>query len=249
MMTRNVTMALLLALSPATGMAASAAPAAIAQAVADKARPADMVAMDAGRKPAELLHFLGLKQGDRVLDVVAGGGYYSEIIARAVGPKGSVTAYQPGGAGPALTAVRQHMPNIDLVTTGRDTVTFPPASFDLVLMHLVYHDTYVENPKYHMTRIDPQDFLARIFAATKPGGVVGVVDHAAAPGGDARAVAASLHRIDPERVKADFQRAGFVPDGESRILRVSGDDHSKPVFDPAVRGHTDRFVLKFRKPR
>jgi predicted methyltransferase len=82
----------------------------------------------------------------------------------------------------------------------------------------------------------------------KPGGIVGVVDHVAAAGGDTRQVVDKLHRIDPAVIRADFEQAGFVLDGESDLLRNSGDDHSKLVFDPSVRGKTDRVVYRFRKP-
>ena len=80
------------------------------------------------------------------------------------------------------------------------------------------------------------------------GGIVGVIDHAATPGGDPRAIADKLHRIDPAVVKADFARAGFKLEAESDLLRVAADDRSKLVFDPAVKGNTDRFVMRFRKP-
>ena len=104
-----------------------------------------------------------------------------------------------------------------------------------------------DGEKYKIPQIDPADSLKTLFAAVKPGGIVGVVDHVG-PAGDTRAVVDKLHRIDPEVVKADFRRAGFELVGESPLLRVGGDDHSKLVFDPAVRGKTDRFILKFRKP-
>jgi len=97
-------------------------------------------------------------------------------------------------------------------------------------------------------RTDPAAFLAELFKAMKPGGIVGVVDHVALPG-ETRATADKLHRIDPETVKADFKAAGFVLEGESDLLRMPSDDHAKLVFDPAVRGKTDRFVFRFRKPK
>jgi predicted methyltransferase len=83
----------------------------------------------------------------------------------------------------------------------------------------------------------------------KPGGVIGVIDHVANPGGDTRATVEKLHRIDPDVIKADFQRAGFVLDGTSDLLRNPADDHSLLVFDPNIRGKTDRVVVKFKKPR
>ena len=97
--------------------------------------------------------------------------------------------------------------------------------------------------------MEPAAFLKTVRGAMKPGGVIVVIDHAAAPNNDTRATVDKLHRIDPEVVKADFKRAGFVLVGSSDILRNSADDHSLLVFDPKVRGKTDRFILKFKKPR
>ena len=129
-----------------------------------------------------------------------------------------------------------------------DNPALAPASFDLVFMHLVYHDLYWESAKYGVPRTDPNDVLKQVYTMMKPGGVIGVIDHVANPGGDTRAVVDALHRIDPATLKADFLRAGFVFDGESNVLRVPGDDHTKLVFDPAVRGKTDRVVYRFHKP-
>ena len=97
--------------------------------------------------------------------------------------------------------------------------------------------------------MEPDPFLKAVYTSLKPGGIVGVVDHVAAVGGNTRKVVDKLHRIDPEVVKADFKRAGFVLEAESDMYRNASDDHSLLVFDPRIRGKTDRFVLKFRKPR
>jgi predicted methyltransferase len=97
--------------------------------------------------------------------------------------------------------------------------------------------------------MEPQAWLKTLYAAMKPGAVVGVVDHAAKAGSDPRASVEAMHRIDPAVVKADFKRAGFVLVGESDMLRNPADDHSIGVFDKRIRGKTDRFVLKFKKPR
>ena len=250
---RHLFTAALIALSvPAI---ATAAPADVAGAVASADRPAEAVELDAGRKPAEVLTFLGLERGDRVLDLMAGSGYYTEIMARAVGPKGSVIALEPpifydgdDKAKANWAALRQRNPNVSLQLQMPGEIALAPNSLDLTLMHLVYHDAYWESEKYKYPRLDPDSLLRKIFAATKPGGIVGVIDHVAAPGGDTRQVVDKLHRIDPAVVRADFERAGFVLDGESDLLRVASDDKSKLVFDPAVRGKTDRFVYRFRKP-
>ena len=238
------------------GFAASgvnAKPADVAAAVAGSGRPADAVALDASRKPAEVLRFLGLEQGDRALDLFAGSGYYTEIMARAVGPKGLALAWDPANfvtdkGRAAFAELKTRTPNAGLMVTPADALALPTDAFDFVLLHMVYHDTYWQSEKYKFPRMDPAGFLRTVYAATKPGGIVGVVDHVATAGGDTRDVVEKLHRIDPAKVRADFEAAGFVFDGESDLLRMRDDDHSKNVFDPAVRGKTDRFVYRFRKP-
>ncbi len=115
-------------------------------------------------------------------------------------------------------------------------------------MHLSYHDAYWVSTEYKVKEQDPDILVRKLYRAMKPGGIVGVVDHIG-PVGDTRATVNDLHRIDPAVVKADFQRAGFKFVGESQHLRVASDDHTKLVFDPTVRGKTDRFVFKFMKPK
>jgi len=234
-------------------VAAQADSADVAAAVAASGRPADAVKLDESRKPAEVLGFLGLEEGDRALDLFTGTGYYAEIIGRAVGPGGAIVAWEPvnfyDDAGKKNWAeLAGRVPNASIVVSTAADLSLPPASFDFVMLHLNYHDAYWESEQYKFPRMDPDAFVRSIFAATKPGGIVGVIDHAAAPGGDTRAVVETLHRIDPAVVRADFERAGFVLDGQSDLLRNPADDHSKLVFDPAIRGKTDRFVYRFRKP-
>jgi predicted methyltransferase len=227
-------------------------PTGVAAAVAMTDRPAKMIALDAGRKPVEVLKFLGLKRGDRVLDVMAGGGYYSEIIGNAIGRKGHVLAEAEianvDTNSPEWAALIARVPNVEILDQAPGDLKLPPNSIDFTLMHLVYHDTYWESAKDKFARIDPALFLKRIYAATRPGGIVGVVDSIASPGGDTRAVVDKLHRIDPAVVRADFAAAGFRLEAESALLANPADDHSKLVFDPAIRGKTDRLVYRFRKP-
>jgi len=141
-------------------VAAQAAPADVAAAVAAPGRPADAIALDAVRKPVEVLNWLGLKRGDRVLDYFTGTGYYAEIMARAVGPQGHVIAWNtPFFAAndqirPAAEAVHQRSPNVALYTTPVTALSFPPKSFDFVLMHMVYHDTYWESARFQVPHID-----------------------------------------------------------------------------------------------
>ncbi|MDK2769375.1 class I SAM-dependent methyltransferase [Sphingomonas sp.] len=249
-MTRWIAAALAISLCPA----AASAQTDVQSAVAAPGRPADQVALDAGRKPAEVLAFLGLKSGDVAADIMAGSGYYTEIMARAVGPKGKVIAVEPEQfytgqpkAIAAWDALEARAANVELAVGPFGTLAAAPASLDFTLMHLVYHDLYWESAKYKVPRVDPSAFLKSLFAATKPGGIVGVVDHVGAAG-DTRAIVDTLHRIDPAVIKADFKAAGFVLEAESPLLRAADDDIAKLVFDPAVRGKTDRVVYRFRKP-
>jgi predicted methyltransferase len=97
--------------------------------------------------------------------------------------------------------------------------------------------------------MDPNAFLKAVYAAMKPGAVIGVIDHVANKNDDPRATVEKYHRIDPELIKADFKRAGFVLVGSSNLLRNPADDHSVEVNDPKISGHTDRVIFKFKKPR
>lgn len=228
-------------------------PEAIAAAVSAPGRPAEAIALDESRKPAEVLAFLGLKPGMKAADLVSGTGYWAEIMARVVGTRGSVIAYEPDqfygekakAAWDALTAREK---NVALVRYPFEHFTAPAASIDFAISNLNYHDQYWESEKYKIARSDPADYVRALYAAMKPGGIVGIIDHVG-PAGDTRDIVNRLHRIDPETVKADYLKAGFVLDGTSDLLRNPADDHSKLVFDPSIRGKTDRFIMKFRKPK
>ena len=243
---------LLFAALLATATIAYAAPSKdITAAVAFKGRPAEATALDAGRRPAEVLDFMGLKKGMKALDVLTGTGYYAEIMARVVGPKGSVTAFEPasfaqGKIKEAVDGVTSREPNLKF-TSDLASVLASANSLDFTMIHLNYHDFYWESEKFHVPRTDPNRVVAGLFNATKPGGIVAIVDHVG-PAGDTRALVEKLHRIDPATVKADFLRAGFVLEAQSDLLHMAADDHTLNVFDPAIRGKTDRFMFRFRKP-
>lgn len=222
---------------------------AIAAALADPTRNEANRKLDEGRMPAAVLAFAGIRRGDAVADYQAGGGYYSELLADLVGQKGRVYALtQPNfyDAKDWDPLVKSHPQILPLVAPGQALV-LAPRSIDVLFAHLTYHDLYWVNEKYQHPKIDVPRFLAGWFAAVKPGGHVIIVDHAANPG-DVSETVDKLHRIDPERVKADMAAAGFVFEAESSVLRRNEDDRSKLVFDPSVRGKTDRFMLKFRRP-
>lgn len=242
-----------LAISVAS-VASAAPPPTIRAAVAASGRTPDNVKLDESRKPAEVLAFLGLRPGMKVLDLFGMNAYWAEITAPVVGPRGHVTVWQPTQfyKDPGKTTFAAFMathPNVSLITSPFEAPALRANYADLVIINLDYHDTYWQSEKNHIPRMDPNVFVKAVYAATRPGGIVGVTDHVANPNVDTRATVEKLHRIDPAIVKADFERAGFVLVGTSEILRNPADDHSLLVFDPKIRGKTDRFIFKFRKPR
>ncbi|MCF2513612.1 methyltransferase [Sphingomonas sp. G124] len=242
--------ALMVTTIPAAGWSA---PADVKASVASTASRSEAnVKLDESRKPAEVLKFLGLQKGMWVADPFGGNLYWAEITAPAVGPKGRVTIWEPKQFYDQKTydnymALKVKQPNVWMRVSPFEAPDLP-GKYDFMLINLDYHDVYWESAKYGITRMEPDQWLKVVYDAMKPGAVVGVVDHVAAPG-DTRETVEKLHRIDPATVKADFKRAGFVLEAESNLLRNPADDHSKLVFDPAIRGKTDRFIFKFRKPR
>ena len=209
---------------------------------------------DARRKPAEVLAFFGVQPGMAALDLFSGGGYYSELLAAVVGPTGRVVAHNNSAYLNGLKEQHaqrfgdpQRLPNVERLEAEGNALELEPEQFDFVLMSNVYHDVYYVDPANGWPAIDGRRLLAEVFASMKPGATLGLTDHAAAPGSPAE-TGGTLHRIDPELVKRDFAAAGFVFDAESDVLRNAGDDLTKGMFDPTVRGQTDRFVLRFRKP-
>jgi predicted methyltransferase len=214
-------------------------------------RPAADIARDADRKPAEMVRFAGIKPGQTVVDMLPGGGYFTRVFSTAVGPKGKVIALIPTSQAErrpeAVTGMKSLAGepgngNITVLVAPLTNIA-PPNSANAVFTAQNYHDLH--NPSL------PADTLAgvnkAVFAALKPGGVYIVIDHAAVKGSGLRDVN-TLHRIDPAFVKAEVLKAGFTFDGESKALANPADDHKLGVFDASLRGHTDQFVLRFRKP-
>ena len=236
------------------GMVQARPPAHLSAAVAAPGRPAKATELDASRKPAEVLAFLGLKPGMAAADIMTGSGYWAEIMANAVGPKGKVTAVEPAQfyddpeEQKVWKALTDRRSDIDFVRYPFEDFSAGDRRFDAVMISLNYHDLYWESAKYKIPRTDPKAFLKALYTAVKPGGVVGVIDHVG-PGGDTRAVVEKLHRIDPATVAADFTAAGFKLEAKSALLANPTDDHTKMVFDASIRGKTDRFLYRFRKPR
>ena len=249
---KSILLAAAIAASAAT--LALASPAAInpkvAAAVADAGRGADKDA-DARRHPAEVISFSGVKAGDKVVDLIPGSGYFTKIFSKVVGPSGHVYMVWPNEY--AKEAQPDPVKNADLAKTGypnTSVILQPGAAFatpepvDLVFTVQNYHDY----PDKFMGKIDPAVLNKAVFKALKPGGVFLVVDHTAEAGSGLRDTD-TLHRIDPAIVKKQVTDAGFVYEGESPVLKNPADDLKKVVFDKAIRGHTDQFIYKFRKPK
>jgi len=253
-LTKVAALSLALAAAPLVANAAVQPPANVAAAVAGPGRTADNVKLDESRKPVEVLQFLGLKQGMNVLDLFGANAYWAEITAPAVGPKGHVTVWEPtqlynDKVKASFADFMAKQPNVSIVSSPFEAPDLPKNYADFVILNDNYHDTYWQNDKFKIPHMDPNAFLKAVYAAMKPGAVIGVIDHVANPNNDTRATVEKFHRIDPNVVKADFKRAGFVFVGSSELLRNPADDHTLLVFDPKVAGHTDRFIFKFKKPR
>jgi predicted methyltransferase len=241
---------LLFAFALAAVAAAPGLPHYIAAAAANPAR-GDQRADDARRHGPEILAFAGVKPGDKVIDIIPGGAYWTRLFSGVVGAKGHVY-----GVWPQPYAAEAHK---DVVNYGalKDNPAFSnvtgsvqpgaqlnvPEKVDLVFTSQNYHDY----PDKFMGYIDPLDFDRAVYAALKSGGTFVIVDHAAEAGSGMRDTD-TLHRIDPAIVKRQVIAVGFRLVGESDLLRNPADDHKLKVFDPAIRGHTDQFILKFRKP-
>ncbi|HTK72703.1 MAG TPA: methyltransferase [Croceibacterium sp.] len=230
----------------AISAAAQDATAAITAAVADPMRPAADTARDANRKPAQILAFVGVKPGDTVVELMPGGGYFTRILAKTVGPKGHVYAVVPSGfanrpgAMDGLNALAAQYPNVTITAT--DLSSFKVAQpADVVWTSENYHDFH-NGPTANIPGLN-----AAAFAALKPGGVYYIEDHAAAKGAGVTTTS-TLHRIDPAAAISEVEAAGFKLDGQSDLLANPDDPHDKAVFDPSIRGKTDKFALRFRKP-
>ena len=219
----------------------------VEEALAADGRPEEERARDAGRMPAQVLEFFGIGAGSRVADVLSGGGYYTRILAPVVGPEGAVyTGNNPffdQFVAEALTALLSEpgFENVMRVDAPVDEMPLPDdASLDAVMIVLAYHDLW-------LTDEDRGELNRRVLAALKPGGVYGIIDHHAAEGAGA-SVVESLHRIEASVIVEEITGAGFELAASGDFLSNPADDHSLMVFDPNIRGRTDRFVLRFEKP-
>ena len=248
-MIRPLTLALLLAVAAPPVVAKQAPAPDYKAALADPARPAADRDRDAARKPAELLAFAGVKPGQSVGDFVMGGGYVTRLLAAAVGSSGKVYAFQPAEFiafkkqyGDDQAAVDAAYANVDAVGGPFAAPAFP-APLDVIITVQNFHDLYLKPfPEGTSDKAS-----AALFAALKPGGALIVVDHSAADG-SGTTLSDSLHRIDKAAVVAALTKAGFKLEAESDLYARADDPRTANVFDPAIRGKTDQFTLRFRKP-
>lgn len=222
-------------------------------AVDNESRTAADRERDANRKPDEVLEFFGIEPGMDVLDMFSGGGYYTELVSRIVGSSGSVHAHSNSayaqfvGDETASRFADDRLSNVEFLMAENNELDLSADSFDAILMVLAYHDIYYVAPNDGWPKIDGPKLIAEFYEGLRPGGILGVVDHVAAAGSP-RETGNTLHRIDPDIVISELEAAGFVLEGKSDVLRNMDDDHSLSMAAPGIRGRTDRFVLRFRKP-
>lgn len=242
----------LLAVCGALALPAGAAPSkAITAAVADSGRPEADTKRDANRHPAELLEFAGIHAGQKVVDLLPGGGYFTRLFAKTVGPKGFVYAYFSDGADERLRKagkdpdnqgadLKKAYPNVGVIHGPlKDFVT--PEPVDVVWTSDNLHDMH-NGP----AGADFPKALKGIHDSLRKGGIFIVIDHRAAKGAGA-GVTSTLHRMDEDIAKQEIEAAGFKLVGESKVLTRDSDDKTKRVFEAGEHDQTDQFVLKFRR--
>jgi predicted methyltransferase len=222
-------------------------------AVADPSRPSSDTTRDADRKPVQTLAFVGVKSGDKVADYVAASGYFTRLFAGMVGSNGHVYAVEPTAffqferfvkAVAELQGYAVTHPNVTVTTAAALEGLKFPEKLDLFWISRNYHDLHDK----FMGPVDTAAFNRAVYEALKPGGFYVVLDHSAAVGA-ASNVTETLHRIESSTVRREVEAAGFKFDSESSILANPADPRTAEVFDKTIGGHTDQFILKFRKPK
>jgi predicted methyltransferase len=237
---------------PGAALAASPPSNVIAAAIADPSRPATDTERDANRKPAETLAFAGVRPDDKVADYAAGAGYFTRLFAAMVGSHGHVYASVPSplfkypnivkGIAELQTYAVGH-PNVTVTFASSLDAAKYPEKVDVFWISQNYHDLHDS----FMGPVDMAAFNKTVYAALKPGGLYIVLDHRAAKGAPAD-VTDTLHRIEPSTVRREIEAAGFKFEAESALLANPADPLTAGVFDASIRGRTDQFILKFRRP-
>jgi predicted methyltransferase len=241
-----------------TAPAETAAPAAppppdYAAIVASPERFATDTERDANRKPAEVLAFSKIMTGNTVFEMEAGGGYYTEMISRAVGPTGQVVMQGPKEFEQFYKAdmdahlADNRLANVRVSQSAFDTLDAPDASVDVVTWFQGPHEMYCKAACGNIPLGETAKAYQEISRILKPGGYFVIMDHVATTGSP-ESMGNDLHRIDPQIIKTAAEAAGFVLDDESSLLANPEDDHTKGVFDDSVRGKTDQFLLRYKKP-
>jgi predicted methyltransferase len=216
-------------------------------------RSAADIERDAKDKPAQVLRLTGIGPGMRVVDVLGGSGYYSELLSYLVGPKGEVLLINNAGFDGYDTTWKarladNRLPNVTHRVVDLSSMQLGTATFDAALLIKVYHDLYWKELVDGPPKTDAQHVLDQIAAALKPGGVLLVVDHSAKPG-TGSADEDSLHRIYDVYARHDIESHGFKLVAHGDFLRDASDDRTKISYKPPALGKTDRFVYVFRKKR
>jgi predicted methyltransferase len=238
--------AALIALALPAAAQGQTVPAPIAKGLADAKRPAADKERDARSRPGEILALMDVKPGQKVADFFPGGGYWSRILATAVGPNGRVYGFappRPDGAALPVAALTTDYPNFQLVSTTLADMKFPEP-LDAIITVQNWHDLHLSRQPAGTAA----STAAKLFAALKPGGVLIVVDHAASADPEMKAPN-TIHRIDPAQARKEIEAAGFKFERESKVLANAADNRTLGVFDASLRGRTDQFVHKYRKPR
>jgi predicted methyltransferase len=229
----------------------AADPSAIEKSLANPARTEADRDRDVRDKPAEVLAFAGVKPGMTVIDMFSGGGYYTELLAGIVGPTGKVLAvnnipyatYSKDGI--AARYKDNRLPNVEQRIIEASWFNLPPKSADLAIIVMSYHDVYWIDEKEGWPEINAGGFLDSLKRALKPNGKLLIIDHNAAPG-TGKEVASKLHRLNEDWAKKSLVERGFAFEKSYDGLRQSNDQVDKMVYDPAVKGKTDRYVHLYR---
>jgi len=226
---------------------------AVAEALASPDRLEKDRQSDPFRRPDLVLGFFEIEPGMTVLDLFSGGGYYTEIVSRVVGDEGEVVAHNNAAylayakADIDLRYADNRLGNVTSIASEADELILPEKSFDAALVMLTWHDFYYLDEENGWPSIDEAALINKLCFAMKPGAILGLTDHIAKDGSDPEKTAQNLHRIDPQRIKADLEGSCFEYQGELKVLQNPQDDHSQPMFAEGVRGKTDRVVYKFRR--